>query len=404
MLNIIFYFQVHQPYRLSKYKILDIGSPTSYFDDNLNRDVINKVSEKCYLPSNEVLYRLIKKFPGKFKIAFSITGAFIEQLKEYRPDVLDSFKKLAHTGQVEFIGETYYHSLSALFDEEEFIQQVEMHTQLMKDEFDYQPVTFRNTELIYNNRISDIVQQIPRFKTILTEGADKVLGWKSPLYAYSTPNRKHLLLMKYYPLSDDIAFRFSNKNWIGYPLTVDRFYEWIERLPLIERENRKMFLNLFMDYETFGEHQWHDTGIFEFMEHLPGRVLQNDYIGFCNPKDVNSIIDYEPPGLEVPETISWADTERDLSAWLSNALQWNASNTFYQLLRQIKQTNQPELIAAARRLSTSDMYYYMCTKYFQDGDVHKYFSPYDNPEDAYIYFLNVLADMEIRIQQEEVIA
>ncbi len=399
MLNIVFYFQVHQPHRLSKYNVLNIGNE-DYFDDDLNERVINKVSEKCYLPSNKLLLRLIKKYPNSFKVSFSITGTFIEQLKAYRPDVLDTFKALADTGQVEFMGETYYHSLAALFDEKEFIEQVEMHTQLMKQEFSVNPVTFRNTELIYSDRVSEIVKKIPRFKTILTEGADKILGWRSPLYTYSTPNSKHNLLLKYYPLSDDIAFRFSNKNWIGYPLTVDRFYQWVERLPLIEPSDRQLFLNLFMDYETFGEHQWEDTGIFEFMEHLPGRVLKNDYIKFCHPKDAADLINYKPPVLSVPETISWADTERDLSAWLSNALQWNAANTYYDLLRKIKETGDRKLLDKARRLSTSDMYYYMCTKYFQDGDVHKYFSPYSSPEDAYTYFLNILADMEMRIGEE----
>jgi alpha-amylase len=270
----------------------------------------------------------------------------------------------------------------------------------MQQLFNYTPVTFRNTELIYSDKISDLLGSLKHFKIILTEGADKILGWKSPLYAYSTYNQKQLLLLKYYPLSDDIAFRFSDKNWSGYPLMVETFAQWIEKLPLIEHDNRNLYLNLFMDYETFGEHQWADTGIFDFFAHFPGRMLKNDFVRFMQPNEAAENINYEPSCLSVQEPISWADTERDLSAWLSNSLQWNAATVLHDILRRAKEDGRADLLDVARKLSTSDLYYYMCTKYFRDGDVHKYFSPYSRPEDAYIYFLNVLADLEKRMEEE----
>ncbi len=400
MLNIILYFQVHQPCRLSRYRVLDIGVSDRYFDDDLNRAILNKVSEKCYLRTNRLLIDLINKFDGRFKVAFSITGAFIDQLRWFRPDVLESFRRLAQTGAVEFIGETYYHSLAALFDEDEFLEQVRMHSELMAEEFDYNPVTFRNTELIYSDKIADLILKLPNFKTILTEGADKILGWRSPLYAYSTHSKGQVLLLKHYWLSDDIAFRFSNRNWSQYPLTVDRFGRWLEKLPLIEENDRNLYVNLFMDYETFGEHQWADTGIFEFLKHLPGHVLKNDFFRFIRPCDVPATLNYEPHPLSVSQPISWADSERDISAWLSNPLQVNAVKTFYQVLGKVKLSGKKDLLEVARKLSTSDLYYYMCTKYFQDGDVHKYFSPYSRPEDAYIYFINILADLEKRVEEK----
>jgi alpha-amylase len=383
---------------------LDIGQSDSYFDEELNRKILNKVSQKCYLPTNRLLMDLIERFEGRFKVAFSITGTFIDQLKQFRPDVLCSFKRLAETGAVEFLGETYYHSLSFLFDGDEFVEQVRMHSRLMEDEFGYSPVTFRNTELIYSNKVSDLVSEMPEFRTILTEGADKILHWRSPLYAYHTYSKKQLLLLKYYSLSDDIAFRFSNRNWSQFPLTVEKFTDWLEKLPLIEGWDRNLYVNLFLDYETFGEHQWSDTGIFEFVEHLPGHVLKNGFIRFCQPCEAWNSLNYEPAEISVEEPISWADSERDMSAWLSNPLQFNAINTYYGILRQIKKNNRTKLLETARKLSTSDLYYYMCTKYFQDGDVHKYFSPYSTPEQAYIYFMNILADLEKRVEEEEMLA
>ncbi len=400
MLHIVFYFQVHQPFRLRRYGLTEIGNLRDYFDEELNRNIINKVSEKCYLPANNLLLDLIEKYDGAFKVSFSITGTLIEQLRQYRPDVLDSFRALAKSSGTEFLGETYHHSLSSLFDEDEFLEQVHMHSQLMEEEFGIKPTTFRNTELIYSDKISDLVSELPQFKLILTEGADKILKWRSPLYAYKTHSKKHLLLLKYYRLSDDIAFRFSDKGWVEHPLNVGKFADWIMKLPMIENAGKSLYLNLFMDYETFGEHQWSDTGIFEFMKHLPGHILKKKFVCFNWPCEVEDSLNYEPEALSIPEPISWADTERDLSAWLSNSMQWNAMKTFYKVLNDIKARGRTDLLDTARKLSTSDLYYYMCTKYFQDGDVHKYFSPYSTPEDAYIYFMHVLTDLEKKMEEQ----
>ncbi len=397
MLNIVFYFQVHQPFRLRHINVLDIGKQTDYFDERLNRQVMQKVAEKCYLPTNKLLLSLIQKLEGRFKIAYSITGTAIEQFKLYSPETLDSFKALVDTGCVELLGETYYHSLAYLFDTNEFLEQVDMHRKLMQDEFGYYTETFRNTELIYQDSLSDLVYEIEGFKTIITEGVERILQWRTPLYAYKNYSKDINLLLKYYQLSDDIAFRFSNKDWPEYPLTVDKFVNWIDHLTLSETEGRNQFLNLFMDYETFGEHQWAESGIFDFMQHFPAEVLKRPHLGFANPKDTFTLSNYQQEGLSFPEPVSWADEQRDLTAWLENDMQRNAADTLYRLLNETKQKGDPALLEMARKLSTSDHFYYMCTKYFQDGDVHKYFSPYDSPDQAYIYFISALADLEERL-------
>ncbi len=398
MLNIVFYFQVHQPYRLRHLNVMDIGSDESYFDDKLNYKVMRKVADKCYLPTNKLMLELIKKHKGKFKIAYSISGITINQFKEYYPEVLDSFKALAETGCVEFIGETYYHSLSFLYNKDEFLEQVDMHTKLIEEVFGQTPTTFRNTELIYQDRVSDLVFETGRFNTILTEGVPRVLGWRTPLYAYKNYSRTMNLLLKSYQLSDDIAFRFSDKNWSQYPLTTDKFIKWVDQLTWNNDNNRNQFLNLFMDYETFGEHQWAETGIFDFMEKLPQEVLKYEHMGFATPKEVSKLVNYQQEPLGFPQAVSWADEERDLSAWLENDMQHNSIETLYELFERIKENGDKDLLEVARKLTTSDHFYYMCTKYFNDGDVHKYFSPYDSPDQAYIYFINALADLEERIK------
>ncbi len=398
MLYVIFYFQVHQPYRLRHLNVLDIGKGLDYFDEHLNSQIMRKVTEKCYLPTNKILLDLIKKYEGRFKVAFSLTGTAIEQMKAYSPEALDSFKELVDTGNVELLGETYYHSLSFLFDTNDFLDQVAMHRDLMKSEFGYYPETFRNTELIYQDSLSDLIYEIEGFHTILTEGVDRILQWRSPLYAYKNYAKTINLLLKYYQLADDIAFRFSDRDWPEYPLTVDKFVNWIDHLTLSEKENRNLFLNLFMDYETFGEHQWAETGIFDFMQHFPEEILKRPHLGFANPKEAYKLANYQQEALSFPEPVSWADVERDLSAWLSNDMQRNAIETLYNLINLIRQKGDEKLLEIARKLSTSDHFYYMCTKYFQDGDVHKYFSPYDSPDQAYIYYMNALADLEERLQ------
>ncbi|MBN2231923.1 MAG: glycoside hydrolase family 57 protein [Deltaproteobacteria bacterium] len=397
MLNIVFYFQVHQPYRLRPYKVLDIGTDHNYFDERLNREVVRKVGDKCYLPANRMLLELIDRFEGRFKVAFSISGVAIEQFRAYYPEVLASFHELARTGCVEFLGETYYHSLTALFDRDEFISQVRQHRSLMEAEFGVRPIVFRNTELIYQDQIADLIWEEEGFKVILAEGADKVLCWRKPLYAYHDYNHRLFLLLKYYTLSDDIAFRFSDRGWIEHPLTAEKFVSWVDQLTVGENGGRNLFLNLFMDFETFGEHQWEDSGIFGFMRHLPGRVLEKPHLAFAWPSDVIDIVNYDPEPLSFTEPVSWADSERDLSAWLDNEIQRNAAEAFFALFPRVRANGDPELLATARRLSTSDHFYYMSTKYFQDGDVHKYFSPYDAPEQGYLYYINALADLEERL-------
>ena len=397
MLNIVFYFQVHQPYRLRHINVLDIGKKANLFDDALNGQVMRKVAQKCYLPTNNLLLSLIKKHAGRFKIAYSITGTAIEQFKLFSPETLDSFKALADTGCVEFLGETYYHSLSFLYDTNEFLDQVAMHRELMKNEFGYFTETFRNTELIYQDKLSDLIFEIEGFKTIITEGVERILQWRTPLYAYKNYSKDINLLLKYYQLSDDIAFRFSDRDWPEYPLTVGKFVNWIDHLTLAEKKNRNQFLNLFMDYETFGEHQWAESGIFDFMQHFPDEVLKREHLGFATPKETFALSNYQQEALSFPEPVSWADEQRDLSAWLGNDMQLNAIETLYELLEKVKTKGDPQLLEIARKLSTSDHFYYMCTKYFQDGDVHKYFSPYDSPDQAYIYYINALADLEERL-------
>ncbi len=397
MLHIVFYFQVHQPYRVRHLNVLDIGRDTDLFDEKLNASVVRKVGDKCYLPTNKLLKELIDRYEGRVKIAFSVTGVAIEQFRKYYPEVLESFKELARTGCVEFIGETYYHSLSFFYDQEEFLTQVRMHKQLMQDEFGYDPVVFRNTELIYQDAISNLVWEEADFKVILAEGVEKILGWRSPLYAYMAQNHHMLLMLKYYSLADDIAFRFSNRAWPEFPLTADKFSQWLSKLSLVEHGDKHLFANLFMDYETFGEHQWAETGIFDFMRDLPKQVFKYPHMSFAWPSDAIDILNYAPEVLSYPYPVSWADTERDLSAWLENDLQHNAIESFYDVFREIKEKGRTDLMESARRLSTSDHYYYMCTKYFQDGDVHKYFSPYQTPHQAYMFFMNAVAYLRERL-------
>ena len=387
------YFQVHQPYRIKKYRVFDVGNDSAYFNQNddtdlNNRKVFEKVARKCYLPANKVFLELLKKFP-EFKIAYSLSGVFIEQAEEFMPEVIESFQRLVATGRVEILSETYYHSLSFLYSVDEYKSQIELHKKKIEDIFGVTPTVFRNTELIYNDWIGSVIESLG-YKGILTEGADKILGWQSPNYlykAYGTENLK--LLLKNYKLSDDIAFRFSEKSWKEHPLTVDKYSEWLSA-------PQGDIINLFMDYETFGEHQWEDSGIFEFLKHFPGEILKSGHNKFLTPSE--SIDKLSPvTELSIPYYISWADTERDLSAWMSNPIQRDAMDKLFQLEGRVRQVNDSKLSHDWRKLTTSDHFYYMCTKWFSDGDVHKYFNPYETPYDAFIAFMNVLKDVELRV-------
>ncbi|MEM4259769.1 MAG: glycoside hydrolase family 57 protein [Candidatus Woesearchaeota archaeon] len=388
MTSICFYFQVHQPYRIRKYRVFDIGHNTNYFDDAKNKFVIEKVANKCYLPTNKIMLDLINKYNGKFKVAYSFTGVVLEQFEEYTPEVIESFQKLNDTGYVEILSETYHHSLSYLYSKKEFKEQVNLHKHKIKSLFNQKPKIFRNTELIYNNELAHFIEDMG-YKGIIAEGADHILGWRSPNYVYKAKTTKNLkLLLKNYKLSDDIAFRFSNKGWEQHPLLADKFASWIAA-------TQGQTINLFMDYETFGEHQWEDTGIFNFLSHLPNEILKYKHLEFKNPSD---LLQYEPMDeVDIHNFISWADIERDLSAWLGNRMQQSAIHKLYEIEQDVLKTNDPEIINNWRKLQTSDHFYYMCTKWFNDGDVHKYFNPYDSPYEAFINFMNVIHDIQIRI-------
>lgn len=391
MASVCFYFQVHQPYRLRRYSVFDTDQ--HYFDDLKNAELLRKISQRCYLPANKMLLETIRKHNGKFKIAFSLSGMVLEQIEKFEPTVLESFRELAKTGCVEFLSETYHHSLAFLYSRDEFRAQVDLHRAKIKSLFDQEPRVFRNTELIYNNDLAHFVAHMG-YDGCLSEGADTVLGFRSPNYVYKPPaGTKLKLLLKNYRLSDDIAFRFSNRAWEQWPLSAEKFAKWINQI------NGHGFLcNLFMDYETFGEHQHVETGIFDFIRQVPGEILKASTENhFVTPSE--AIDKYEPAGeIDVPHMISWADTERDLSAWLGNAMQSNALHELYKLEGPLKEKGDAALLEDWRRLTTSDHYYYMCTKHWADGDVHKYFSPYESPYDSYINFMNVMDNVQARMR------
>ncbi|HNQ24290.1 MAG TPA: glycoside hydrolase family 57 protein [Phycisphaerae bacterium] len=391
MASVCFYFQVHQPYRLRRYSIFDTGH--DYFDRVVNRNVCQKVAQKCYLPACSLLLDLVREHEGRFRFSFSITGVVLDQFQEYCPEVLELLHRLNETGCVEFLAETYYHSLAFLYSREELAQQVEMHRRRIRETFGQEPRVFRNTELIYNNDLAHFVANLG-FAGMLCEGVDRLLGYRSPAYVYHPPRAPDFaLLLKNYRLSDDIAFRFGDRNWSEWPLPAERFAQWVHQI-----NGNGYLVNLFMDFETLGEHQWEDTGIFAFMRVLPGKIMElggNDFL-----KVSEAIARYPKDGAyDVPHLISWADTERDLSAWLGNSMQSNAVAELYRLESAIKATGDAGLLSDWRRMQTSDHFYYMCTKYFADGDVHKYFNPYDSPYDSYINFMNVLDNLGYRARR-----
>lgn len=391
MRTICLYFQVHQPFRFRRYRFFDIGNDHYYYDDYSNESILNKVAQKCYLPTNELMLDLIQKHEGKFKVSYSISGIAMEQFRLYAPEVLESFRKLADTGQVEFLSETFAHSLSSLKGRQEFERQVKAHKTLTKEYFGQVPKVFRNTELIYSDEIGAMVASMG-YKAMLTEGAKHVLGWKSPNYLYCNAiNPKLKLLLKNFKLSDDIAFRFSNQGWDEYPLTAEKYVDWLNQTP--EEEE---VINLFMDYETFGEHQWKETGIFDFLAALPGAVLNNSPFSFSTPSEVVDNLQVVS-AVQVPNPISWADEERDLTAWLGNEMQNEAFNKLYSLTDKVNSLDDAAIKQDFDYLQVSDHFYYMSTKFFSDGEVHSYFNPYDTPYDAFINYMNVLSDFEIRV-------
>ncbi|MBR5610689.1 MAG: glycoside hydrolase family 57 protein [Bacteroidales bacterium] len=392
--SICLYFQVHQPDRLRQYRFFDIGKDSHYFDDFSNRTIVRRVAEKCYLPMNAIMLENINKLGKSFKIAYSISGSAIEQFEQYAPEVLDSFKALAATGCVEFLAETYTHSLASLVSKDEFKKQVELHSKAIEKHFGKKPKCFRNTELIYSDEIGEMVYKLG-FKGMLTEGAKHILGWKSPNYVYSNANNPKLkVLLRNFTLSDDIAFRFSDKGWNEWPLDTNKFTSWVA-----DQASKDEIINLFMDYETFGEHQSAASGIFDFMRALPEALLNNANVEFVTPSEAIKKHDAVSP-INVPFSISWADEERDTSAWLGNELQNEAFSKLYDLSDRVLALQDDKITKDYMKLQESDHFYYMCTKFFSDGAVHTYFNPYDTPYEAFINYMNVLSDLIIRIERK----
>ena len=396
MRAICLYLHMHQPWRFERYSIFDVSHDHNYWDEidyydkQNNERIFKKVAEKSYYPMLKTIERTISKYPG-FKVSLSITGTFIEQAELWEPELLSILQRIVATGQVEIVAETYYHSLAFFYNRDEFEAQVKKHIQKVHKLFGVVPKVFRNTELAYNDELGQWADKVG-FKGVLAEGWDKVLGWKSPNYVYRPFGASRTkLLLKNYRLSDDIAFRFSDKSWSEWPLTVDKYIDWVNMDCL-----RGPLVNLFMDFETFGEHQWAETGIFQFFEAFVHNWLaayDNRFVTVSEACDLMPVADE----VSMPETVTWADTERDLSAWMSNDMQKEGLSDLYAMRDEIVETGDERLLEDFRRLSTSDHAYYMCTKYWNDGDVHAYFSAYDSPFDAFMYYMNVLRDMEWRL-------
>ncbi|HDD57241.1 MAG TPA: alpha-amylase [Thermoplasmatales archaeon] len=389
------YFEVHQPFRINRFSVFHIGGDINpydaYFNHDLNRKIFERVANKCYLPTNRLLLDLIKQFNGKFRISFSITGTFMEYCDRYMPEVMESFKELFRTGCVDLIGETYYHSLSGIFDDlSEFEDQVNLHRETLMRRFNYEPSVFRNTEAIYDNRIAKKIEEMG-FRGIITEGTEKILGWRSPNYLYKPVNAPNLkVLLRNHQLSDDIAFRFSATGWNEFPLTAEKFGSWVSA-------SEGDLVNIFMDYETFGEHQWPETGIFDFLRHLPDEILRYPNNEFITVRE--AVERFSPVGeIDVPFAISWADTERDVSTWLGNDMQIACFNELKEIGRRVREKGDENLIRLWRLLQTSDHLYYISTKGLADGDVHKYFSPYSGPYEGFINYMNILQDLKQRVE------
>lgn len=398
--GVVLYLHAHQPYRVRPYSVFDTAVHHDYFNDqnrnseSNNEFIFNKVADKSYRPTNKMLLELLQKHP-EFRLSLSITGTLIEQCEMWAPDVLESFRALVQTGRVEIVSETYYHSLAFFYSQNEFNKQVEAHYKKVQQTLGASPTVFRNTELAYNNHLAKWAEQAG-FKAILSEGWDPVLGWRSPNFVYRPAGTKNIsLLTKNYKLSDDLAFRFSDKAWSEWPLDADKYTHWLNTAT----ENQPI-VNLFMDYETFGEHQWKDVGIFDFFNHLPEKWLAREGNTFYTVSDV---VNKFPPVDEVdtPNTITWADTERDLTAWLGNSMQQEAMRHLYSLEEGVLNTKDDGLISDWRKLQTSDHVYYMCTKWFNDGDVHAYFSPYSSPYDAFLYYMNAVRDIRWRVMEHQ---
>lgn len=397
MTDVSLCFEVHQPLRLNKNFFWDRSLLREvvpdlfdfYFDQAENRRIFDRISKKCYLPANEVILEAIRRHEGHerpFKVAYSFSGIFLEQCRDWQPEVLDSFVKLAETGCVEVLEQTYYHSLTSLYDEmDEFREQVKMHKELIWDIFGQRPSTFENTELIYSDRIAKLAESMG-YRAIFTEGVVA-----DPNHVYRPRGTEIALLLRNYRLTDDVGFRFSSRWWEEYPLTADKYASWLA-------SSHGRCINIFCDYETFGEHQWSETGIFEFLKFLPQEMLKHRNLSFATPGEVarNNPSRRE---LSVERTISWADLERDTSCWLGNGLQQACFAYQRQLEALVKESGDGELLRIWRTLGLSDHLYYMFTHGGGPGEVHSYFSPYGTPYDAAVTYFSVLADFHFRLKE-----
>lgn len=393
--TLCFYFQIHQPVRLRRYRFFDIGKRHDYFDEYVNRSTIRRITEKCYLPMNHLIMDLIKRYGTNFKVSFSISGSALEQFALHAPEVIESFKELAKTGSVEFLAETYAHSLASLSDTDEFERQVQRHTARMEELFGQKPVTLRNSSLIYSDQIGERVAAMG-FESMLTDGAKHVLGWKSPNFVYTNVMNPRLkLLLKNSRLSDDLTLRFSDHSWHEWPLTADKYARWLK-----DSTQDSEIVNLFMNYETFGENQLAETGIFEFMRSLPEYIFSTTDFEFLTPSE--AVKKHQPVApLHVPYPISWADEEKDITGWLGNELQNEAFEELFKIQPKVEALNDPELNEDYSRLQASDHFYYMRTKLFSDNDYHRYVSPYETPYEAFINYMNVLSDFVARVEDME---
>lgn len=391
MKTICLNFQIHQPFRYRKYRFFDIGNDSYYYDDYANETIMRKIADNCYLPANNILLQQIRKLKGKFKVSFSISGVAMDQFKLYAPEVIDSFKELAETGSVEFLSGTYANSLVSLVDEQLFAKQVKAHDDLIEEYFGQRPKVFRNSEMIYSDELGDLIYRMG-FETVLTEGAKHILGWKSPNYLYCNAlNPRQKVLMRNHHLSDDLSFRFSNTSWNEYPLTASKMTDWLVNLP-----KKEEIVNIFLNYETFGEIQKKKSGIFDFLESLPEMILKTKELSFSTPGEAAKVL--QPvSAVHVLHPISWADEERDLSAWLGNELQKDAFNHLYALKDRVMLCTDSQIQKDWLYLQSNDHLYYMCTKFFSDGEVHKFFNPYASPYEAFINYMNVLSDFTLRL-------
>lgn len=391
MKTICLYFQIHQPFRLKRYRFFNIGYDHYYYDDFANEDIMQRIAERSFVPANRMMLELLQQYKGKFKVAFSISGTALEQLEIYSPEVIDGFKELAKTGGVEFLAETYSHSLASLIDPVEFEIQVKAHSRKIENLFGQKPKVFRNTELIYSDEIADIVDKMG-FRGVITEGAKHILGWKSPNYLYqSITNPRVKLLLRNSKFSNDISYRFANYNWNEYPLTADKFINWLGATP-----DNEQLINLFMNYEVLGNLHNKSTGIFEFFKALPVVAMQRG-ISFSTPSDVLNTL--KPvDSISVTEPISWSGEESDLTAWQGNIMQEECLQELYKISERVRMTESRRIKQDWSYLQTSDHFFYMSTKILGDGPSP--FSPYPSPYEAFNNYMNILSDFIERVEAE----